>query len=110
MKNLGLIILTIMLFYSCEDQLDVAPQSNLELGNFFATSGDFDLALTGAYDPLAVHQGDKGFGTYFKGLLMMGRAGTDEIKGFGMLPVKKLAIIRIQHFPEYQMLSGKCNT
>lgn len=79
MKNLGLIILTIMLFYSCEDQLDVAPQSNLELGNFFATSGDFDLALTGAYDPLAVHQGDKGFGTYFKGLLMMGRAGTDEM-------------------------------
>ena len=79
MKNLGLIILTIMLFYSCEDQLDVAPQSNLELGNFFATSGDFDLALTGAYDPIAVHQGDKGFGTYFKGLLMMGRAGTDEM-------------------------------
>lgn len=79
MKNLGLIILSIILFYSCEDQLDIAPKSNLELGNFFATPADFDLALTGAYDPIAVHQGDKGFGTYFKGLLMMGRAGTDEM-------------------------------
>ncbi len=79
MKNLILIILSIILFSSCEDQLDIAPKSNLELGNFFATTEDFDLALTGAYDPIAVHQGDKGFGTYFKGLLMMGRAGTDEM-------------------------------
>ena len=79
MKNLVLIILSIILFSSCEDQLDIPPKSNLELGNFFATSKDFDLALTGAYDPIAVHQGDKGFGTYFKGLLMMGRAGTDEM-------------------------------
>jgi len=79
MKNLVLIILSIILFSSCEDQLDIPPKSNLELGNFFATAKDFDLALTGAYDPIAVHQGDKGFGTYFKGLLMMGRAGTDEM-------------------------------
>ena len=79
MKNLVLIILSIILFSSCEDQLDIPPKSNLELGNFFATSKDFDLALAGAYDPIAVHQGDKGFGTYFKGLLMMGRAGTDEM-------------------------------
>ena len=79
MKNLVLIILSIILFSSCEDQLDIAPKSNLELGNFFATPEDFDLALTGAYDPIAVHQGDRGFGTYFKGLLMMGRAGTDEM-------------------------------
>lgn len=79
MKKLGLIILSIILFYSCEDQLDIPPKSNLELGNFFATPADFDLALTGAYDPIAVHQADRGFGTYFKGLLMMGRAGTDEM-------------------------------
>ena len=79
MKNLVLFILSIILFSSCEDQLDIAPKSNIELGNFFATTEDFDLALTGAYDPIAVHQGDRGFGTYFKGLLMMGRAGTDEM-------------------------------
>ena len=79
MKKIGIIILSIILFSSCEDQLDIPPKSNIELGNFFATTEDFDLALTGAYDPIAVHQGDRGFGTYFKGLLMMGRAGTDEM-------------------------------
>ena len=79
MKNLGLILISIILFSSCESELDIAPQSNLELGNFFTTPEDFDLALTGAYDPIAVHQGDRGFGTYFRGLLMMGRAGTDEM-------------------------------
>ena len=79
MKNLLLIIFSTILFSCSEDQLDIAPKSNLELANFFATTEDFDLALVGAYDPIAVHQGDRGFGTYFKGLLMMGRAGTDEM-------------------------------
>ena len=79
MEKLVLFIFSIILFSSCEDQLDIPPKSNLELANFFATIEDFDLALTGAYDPIAVHQGNRGFGTYFKGLLMMGRAGTDEM-------------------------------
>jgi len=79
MKNIGLVIILIFLFSACEDQLDIAPKSNLELGNFFASAEDFDLALTGAYDPIGVHFGDGGFGTYFKGLMMMGRAGTDEM-------------------------------
>ncbi|MBK8704301.1 MAG: RagB/SusD family nutrient uptake outer membrane protein [Saprospiraceae bacterium] len=79
MKNISYVILLMLLFSACEDQLNISPKSNLELGNFFATSADFDLALAGAYDPIAVHQNDKGFGTYFKGLLMMGRAGTDEM-------------------------------
>lgn len=79
MKKIGIIILSIILFSSCEDQLDIPPKSNIELGNFFATVEDFNLALTGAYDQIAVHQGNKGFGTYFKGLMMMGRAGTDEM-------------------------------
>lgn len=79
MRNILLIFMVSMLFSACEDQLSIAPKSNLELGNFFATPEDFDLALAGAYDPIAVHQGDRGFGTYFRGLLMMGRAGTDEM-------------------------------
>ncbi|MCB9286509.1 MAG: RagB/SusD family nutrient uptake outer membrane protein [Lewinellaceae bacterium] len=79
MKNIFFTIVAVVLFSSCEKQLDISPKSNLELGNFFATPADFDLALAGAYDPIAVHQGDRGFGTYFKGLLMMGRAGTDEM-------------------------------
>lgn len=79
MKNILFIMISMLLFSACEDQLDISPKSNLELGNFFATQADFDLALAGAYDPIAVHQGDRGFGTYFRGLLMMGRAGTDEM-------------------------------
>lgn len=79
MKNIVFVLLAMLLFSSCEDQLTIAPKSNLELGNFFATPADFDLALTGAYDAMAVHQADRAFGTYFKGLLMMGRAGTDEM-------------------------------
>lgn len=79
MKNIVSIIILIFLFSACEDKLDIAPKSNLELGNFFATEADFNLALTGCYDPIGVHFGDGGFGTYFKGLMMMGRAGTDEM-------------------------------
>lgn len=79
MRNIFLLAWVLLLFSACEDQLDIAPKSNLELGNFFATPADFDLALAGTYDPIAVHQGDRGFGTYFRGLLMMGRAGTDEM-------------------------------
>jgi starch-binding outer membrane protein, SusD/RagB family len=79
MKNVCFVIFMMVLFSSCEDLLDIPPKSNLELGNFFTTQSDFDLALAGAYDPIAVHQGDRGFGTYFRGLLMMGRAGTDEM-------------------------------
>src|SRR5210317_203645 len=79
MKNILFTIIALLFFSACEDQLNISPKSNLELGNFFATPADFDLALAGAYDPIAVHQGDRGFGTYFKGLLMMGRAGTDEM-------------------------------
>jgi hypothetical protein len=88
MKNLVFIIFSIILFSSCEEQLDIAPKSNLELANFFATPEDFDLALTGAYDPIAHHQIGGGFGTYFKGLLMMGRSGTDELYvGDGQSPI-----------------------
>lgn len=79
MKNIVIVFIFAILITSCEDQLNIPPKSNLELGNFFATVEDFDLAVTGAYDPIAVHQADRGFGTYFKGLLMMGRAGTDEM-------------------------------
>ncbi|HAN78693.1 MAG TPA: RagB/SusD family nutrient uptake outer membrane protein [Bacteroidales bacterium] len=79
MKKITIIILTVLFFSACTEQLDITPKGNLELGNFFATPEDFDLALTGAYDPIGVHQMDRGYGSYFKGLLMMGRAGTDEM-------------------------------
>jgi len=79
MRSISYITILTLFFTACNDSLDIPPKSNLELGNFFTTSADFDLALAGAYDPIAVHQGDRGFGTYFKGLMMMGRAGTDEM-------------------------------
>ncbi len=79
MKKLFYILTAVIFFSACEKQLDITPKSNLVLGNFFETVEDFELALNGAYDPIAVHQLDRGFGTYFKGLMMMGRAGTDEM-------------------------------
>lgn len=85
MKNIVFILLAILLFSACEEQLDITPKSQLEVSNFFATEEDFDLALVGAYDAIAVHEDNRGYGTYFKGLLNMGRAGTDEmyvVQGF----------------------------
>lgn len=72
-------MVAVILFSACEKQLDIAPKSNLVLGNFFETVADFELAVNGAYDPIGTPFNGGGFGTYFKGLMMMGRAGTDEM-------------------------------
>lgn len=77
MKKL-LFISLLIIISSCEDTLDVEVKNNISTSNFFQTQEDFDLALVGAYDVLGNHQDDSGFGTYFRGLLVMGRAGTDE--------------------------------
>jgi len=85
MKKITFILLAVLMFAACKEQLDIEPKSQLELGNFFATEEDFELALVGAYDAIAVHENDRAYGTYFKGLLAMGRAGTDEmyvVQGF----------------------------
>jgi len=79
MKKIIFILTTVLLFSACEEQLDITPQSQLEVSNFFATVEDFDLAVVGAYDAIAVHENGRAYGTYFKGLLNMGRAGTDEM-------------------------------
>ncbi|SMD32823.1 Starch-binding associating with outer membrane [Reichenbachiella faecimaris] len=80
MKKILIVIIAVVLVSSCQDALEIPPQSNLELGNFFASVADFELALGGAYDVVASHQGpSNGFGSYFRGLMMMGRAGTDEM-------------------------------
>ena len=83
MKRISIIICLALVVSGCDDMLDIAPQSQIEVSNFFASAADFELALVGAYDPIAYHQGgtnlSNGFGTYFRGLLMMGRAGTDRL-------------------------------
>lgn len=71
-------LLAISILVSCDSTLDVAVENNISTSNFFQTQEDFDLALAGVYDILGNHQDDSGFGTYFRGLLVMGRAGTDE--------------------------------
>jgi len=72
------LFIAVLIIFSCESALDVEVRNNISTSNFFQSQVDFDLALTGAYDILGNHQDDSGFGTYFRGLLIMGRAGTDE--------------------------------
>lgn len=69
----------ILALLSCEDKLEIPLQSSISTINFFQSQSDFDLALTGAYDPIASHQPGNGNGTYFRGLMILGRAGTDEM-------------------------------
>ncbi len=76
MKKIFLI--AILFAFSCDSTLDVEVENNISTSNFFRSQEDFDLALAGVYDILGNHQDDSGFGTYFRGLLVMGRAGTDE--------------------------------
>jgi hypothetical protein len=40
MKNLIIALMAVILITACEDQLNIPPKSNLELGNFFATVED----------------------------------------------------------------------
>jgi len=79
MRNIVFILIAVLLFSACEEQLNITPSSQLEVSNFFATVEDFELAIVGAYDAIAVHENNRAYGTYFKGLLNMGRAGTDEM-------------------------------
>lgn len=64
---------------SC-DFLETKVESNIITKNFFQSSADFDMALTGVYQTListewnAQHR----YGNYFLGFLYWGRVGTDE--------------------------------
>ena len=40
------------IFLSCEDKLNLAPQNNLSLDNFFQSQQDLEQALVGVYDAL----------------------------------------------------------
>jgi hypothetical protein len=83
MKNIAFILLAVLFLSACEEQLNVTPKSSLLVGNFFGTPEDFDLGLTGIYDVLGAHAGPgvDQQGTYFRGLMIMGRIGTDEMRG-----------------------------
>lgn len=79
MKKIITILLGIICLTSCEDSLDIPLQSSIATGNFFTNQSDFDLALVGAYDPIANHQDGSGFGSYFRALMVLGRVGGDEL-------------------------------
>ena len=79
MKNFIATLAIITCMSSCEDRLEIPLQSSIATENFFKNQSDFDLALAGAYDPIANHQDGSGKGSYFRALLMMGRSGTDEL-------------------------------
>lgn len=72
-------ILLMMSAASC-DFLETKVESNITTNNFFQSTSDFDMALTGVYytfgstEWAAQHR----YGNYFLGFLYWGRIGTDE--------------------------------
>ena len=47
-----ILLFVIILFYSCEDKLDLAPESSNSAANFYQSEQDLEQALIGAYDAL----------------------------------------------------------
>lgn len=71
---------------SC-DFLETKVESNITTDNFFQSTSDFDMALTGVYYTLGSTEwnGQHRYGNYFLGFLYWGRVGTDEafLAGWG---------------------------
>ena len=80
MKKYIYILMVTFGLSACSDFLDVPLEGNIATENFFKTKGDFDMALTGAYNVLTSAEWDPGhrWGNYFEGMLYLGRVGTDE--------------------------------
>lgn len=83
MKKYKISLLTLLctLMVSCDGFLDIPLESSIATSNYFNTVQDFEMALTGAYNTLLSAEGanDDRYGSYFYGLLVMGRVGTDEM-------------------------------
>ncbi len=64
---------------SC-DFLETKVESNITTDNFFQSTSDFDMTLTGVYYTLGSTEwnGQHRYGNYFLGFLYWGRIGTDE--------------------------------
>lgn len=72
---------TAMLFSAAScDFLETKVESNITTDNFFQSTSDFDMALTGVYYTLGSTEwnGQHRYGNYFLGFLYWGRIGTDE--------------------------------
>ncbi len=74
------LILLLLCLSSC-DFLDVPLESSVSTSNYYKSTAEFDLSLTGTYNILlsANWSDDARYGTYFQGFLVLGRVGTDEM-------------------------------
>lgn len=78
-RNIILSLGAAVIVSSC-NFLDVPLESSITTANFFQSTSDFDMALTGAYQVMtstdwnAQHR----YGSYFTGFMYVGRVGTDE--------------------------------
>ena len=72
-------ILLLMSATSC-DFLETKVESNITTKNFFQSTSDFDIALTGVYYTFGSTEwsAQHRYGNYFLGFLYWGRIGTDE--------------------------------
>lgn len=78
MKKFLTIIAAAALCCSC-NFLDVPLESSISTSNYYKTTADFNMSLTGVYNVLLDATNTNRYGTYFQGLLVLGRVGTDEM-------------------------------
>ena len=80
MKKACLILIPLLMQVSACDFLETKVESNITTRNFFRTTADFDMALTGIYYTFTSVEWDNQhrYGNYFTGFMYWGRIGTDE--------------------------------
>ena len=80
MKKACLILIPLLMQVSACDFLETKVESNITTRNFFRTTADFDMALTGIYYTFTSTEWDNQhrYGNYFTGFMYWGRIGTDE--------------------------------
>lgn len=62
----------VTLFSSCEDYLDVEPESTLSIDNFYSSTVEAEIALSGIYSIIASHE------VYGNAMSIIMESGTDE--------------------------------
>ena len=79
-KTIISIAAALLCLTSC-DFLEVPLESSVSTSNYYNTTEEFDMSLTGVYNILlsANWSDDARYGTYFQGFLILGRVGTDEM-------------------------------
>ena len=81
MKKTIISIAAVLLCLTSCNFLEVPLESSVSTSNYYNTTEEFDMSLTGVYNILlsANWSDDARYGTYFQGFLILGRVGTDEM-------------------------------